>query len=125
MATITNPDTLVYLAAGPIAACRFVQTDVAGVDYVKQATSVTAYSMGVSRHAADAAGDQVDVYAGGIVKVEASAAITRGVEIASSTDGRAKVAVAGDIVMGISEGPASAAGKFVRVRLAPVGFKKA
>ena len=58
------------------------------------------------------------------VEVIASGAIAAGAEIASSADGRAKVAAAGDAILGFAVNAVTAANVAIDVLFSPVGRQK-
>lgn len=104
--------TLPVLSAGVIAAHRFVT--VAGAQ-----AGADANTLGVSRAAAAAAGEQVPVDVLGSVTVEAGAAISAGATVKSDASGRAITWVTSGGKVGIAREAASAVGTFIEVFLIP------
>ena len=108
-------DFLTVTANGAIAARRIV--DIESGKSASQAASKTAANLGVSELACSD-GDSVDVVYTGIVEVEAGGDINHGDLIASDSSGKAVAANAGDMVLGVAIGGASA-GEYVSVRISP------
>ncbi len=103
--------TLTVVAAGAIAANRFVTT--AGAQ-----AGAAANTYGVAEAAAAAAGDKVPVTSHGTAIVEAGAAIAAGALVETDAQGRAVTRAAGPIVGRLAPGEsAGAAGAFVEVIL--------
>ena len=61
---------------------------------------------------------------GSVIEVTSSAAIAAGAEIASSADGRAKVAASGDAILGVAKTAVTAANTGVEVLFTPAGRQK-
>ena len=108
-------DFLTVTANGAIAARRIV--DIESGKSASQAASKTAANLGASELACSD-GDSVDVVYTGIVEVEAGGDINHGDLIASDSSGKAVAANAGDMVLGVAIGGASA-GEYVSVRISP------
>jgi hypothetical protein len=114
-------DTPSLVAGGTIAPYRFVKVSARNTGVAVSA--VTDIAVGVtdgstrkfdsSDHAIT--GDAINLQGGNVVIVEAAAAITAGVAIAPSANGRAQTAVATQFPYGIALEPAGAAGELIRV----------
>jgi hypothetical protein len=64
-----------------------------------------------------ASGESAAVMIDGVTKWEAGAAIAAGANVATENDGRCITAAAGDVVCGIAEVAAGAAGVYIAVKL--------
>lgn len=107
-----------FAAGGTIVANRFVKIGAAD-NTVIQTAATTDNSIGVAAEAA-VSGDAVAVKTAGVVKVEAGAAVTRGVQVMSDSSGRVVDATATNKVLGIALEAASAAGEIISVKLGAV-----
>lgn len=99
--------TLTVVAAGAIAAARFVTP--AGAQ-----AGAGANTLGAARFAAAAAGDKIPVDALGTLQVEAGAAVAAGATVASDASGRA-ITWASGAKVAIALEAASAAGQIIEV----------
>lgn len=111
-----NVNALTLVAGAAIAANRFVK--VSGGKVI-QAAAATDEAVGVSL---DSAAADLDVlpcakYDGGIVEVEAGAAVSAGADVTSDTVGRAVAAGTGNAINGWALSAAGAAGEFIKVLL--------
>ncbi len=103
--------TLTVTAAAALSAHRFVTATGA-------VPSANGNTLGVTRSPAGAAGDLVPVDAVGTTMVEASAAISAGAAVATTSDGRA-VTFSTGVVAGRALTAASGAGVLIEVLLIP------
>jgi hypothetical protein len=62
-------------------------------------------------------GEAATIMTDGVTKWEAGAAIAAGANVTTENDGRCITAVAGDVICGIAETPAGAAGVYISVKL--------
>jgi hypothetical protein len=121
MATFQRLNPLSVIAGAVVRIYRFVQLQSDGkYDEVGVAQS---RADGVSCQAAAADGDAFSMEpcnGGGIMKVEAGAAITAGALVASDNQGRviAHVTTAGNHILGVAKEAAGAAGEIIAVQLA-------
>lgn len=104
-------------AGGAIARCRFVSVDSNGNGIqATNATEVIGASMNEVTEADFNAGTRIAEIADGIVMVEASAAITAGVAVASTAEGKAVAAGEND-ACGIAITGATGAGQLIAVKI--------
>lgn len=111
-----------YKAAGAIPKCRVVVHTANADEVALASTAGTLNPAGVSRHAADAAGDQIDVYGPtcGIVEIEAAATFARGANLTYDNAGKVKaVAAATEHIIGVADEACTVVGQLVGVRLQP------
>lgn len=110
-------------ASGPITKHRFVKLDTAAADgeTAKQCDTLGELAFGVSLFSVSASeitkGKGVSVITDGRAIVEASAAIPVMSLVSTAADGRAKVAAAGEYIIGICDEPAAGAGNQCTVDL--------
>lgn len=111
-----NVNALSLTAGAAVAQNRFVK--VSGAKVI-QAAAATDECVGVSLDSAAADLDVIPVakYDGGIVEVEAGAAVTAGSDVTSDTVGRAVSAGTGNAINGYALSAAGAAGEFIKVLL--------
>jgi len=112
---------LPYQASGAIVKYRFVA--LSGDQTVAAIAAVTTRTIGVAQVSIDATeatnGKATAVQVLGVAWVEAAAAITRGVPVGPSANGRAQTAVATQFPCGIALKAAANAGDWIPVLLAP------
>lgn len=114
-------------ASGPITKQRFVKLDAAATDgeTVKQCDTAGELAYGVSMFSVSASeitkGKGASVITAGRAIVEASAALAVGAKVATTNDGRAATAVAGNNVLGTIDEPAAGAGDECTVHLWAAG----
>lgn len=97
---VSPPAAKTYTASGAITKYRFVKFQAANT--VEECDAQGEAAMGVALETA-ADGEAVSVYQladGGIIPIEASAAITALDEITTGTAGKAEAAASGDIILG-------------------------
>jgi hypothetical protein len=115
---------LPYQATTAITKLRFVK--LSGDQTVAAVAAVTDQALGVAKvdiSAAEfASGKATAVQVAGVAWVEAAAAITRGVFVAPSANGRAQTCVATQFAMGIALKAAANAGDWIPVLLLPYVF---
>lgn len=110
--TIPKPVAADYSSTGQF---RFVGQNASG-----QAITVSvagAKAIGILMNAPSGAGRAGEIAIGGQAKVIASAAIAVDADVASTDDGRAVTAVAGNVVLARALEPATAAGQVISVLL--------
>jgi hypothetical protein len=109
-------------AGGTIAPNRFVT--LSGTFLGVQPTAITAICVGVTDQSTRAfdnttdhaiAGDQIEMQPSRLVQVECAAGINAGSRVATSTNGRAQVAVATQVPFGIAVSTTTAAGEMLWV----------
>lgn len=100
------------IAAGALAACRFVTN--AGTY-----SAAGGYAKGVTQSSAAAAGDRVPVCVGGTAEVEAGEAIASGDAVMSDAQGRAMKHTGTNVKVGRAWTAAGAGGKTCEVLLIP------
>ena len=119
MATFQAAKTITVTAGAAVRIYRFVQLQSDG-KYDEVGTA-QARADGVAAQAAAADGDAfaMAVPDGGIVKIEAGAAVTQGAQAASDDQGRVidHVTTAGNYIQGVALDAAAAAGEIIRVQL--------
>lgn len=108
-----NTESISLTASAAIAQYRFVSVGANG-RIAQSGAGVDPHA--VSAEAATAAGQVINVFElSGKVEVEAGAAVTAGVEVASDATGRAVAATSGNEVGGVALESASAAGERITV----------
>lgn len=118
-------------ASGPITKKRFVKLDTAAADgeTVKMVDTAGELAFGVALFSVSNSeinrGKGCSVITEGRAIVTASAAITIGSLVGAAADGRARIAVSGDYILGLCDEPATAAGYECSVRLEIAGAKVA
>lgn len=112
-----NANAVSLTAGAAIAQGRFVKVSTGGK--VIQAAAGTDEVVGVALEASAADLDVIPCakYDGGIVEVEAGAAVTVGADVASDSVGRAVAAATGNAIAGWALSGAGAAGEFIKVLL--------
>lgn len=116
---MNNGFILPAIAGGAVTGRLIVKKD--GQGRVVPAGAGPDQVVGVSDiHAQCVAGDRISIHAtAGLAEVIASAAIPFGARVSASAGGKAKVAAAGDHVIGIAWTDAEADGDYFKVLLAP------
>lgn len=118
MATYQNVETVTVTAGAAVRIYRFVQLQADGK--YDEVGSAQARADGIAAGAAAADGDAFAMVIpnGGLVKVTAGAAVTRGAQIASDNQGRCidHVTTAGNYILGTALEAASAAGEIITVQ---------
>lgn len=112
-----NANAISLTAGAAISQGRFVKVSTGGK--VIQAAAGTDEAVGVALEAAAADLDVIPCakYDGGIVEVEAGAAVTVGADVSSDSVGRAVAAATSDAIAGWALSGAGAAGEFIKVLL--------
>lgn len=118
-------------ASAAVTKKRFVKLDSAATDgeTVKQCDTAGEAAFGVSEFdvstAEIAKGKGVTCHTEGRAILEASEAIAVGQAVATTNDGRAKVATSGNYILGVCDEPASGAGNECSVMLSLASLAKA
>jgi hypothetical protein len=108
-----------YEAGAAVTKYRFVKQTAANT--VTNATAQGERVIGVAAEDA-VSGGAIGVYQlvdGGIIPVEASAAISAGADVTTGADGRAETSASGDVVAGVAVEAASGAGHVIAIRPTP------
>ena len=110
-------ETKTYEAGSAISDRRFVAIDANGrVNHAADGVEIK----GVSMEAVSITGDPCSVAlqnCGNIVRVESSAAVTKGGQVASAADGKAKDSASADIEVGQADEGSTQAGEYAIVHL--------
>jgi hypothetical protein len=121
MATFQRLNPLTVIAGAVVRIYRFVQLQTDGKYDEVGTAQARADGLAVQDASADGKPFAMEpLPSGAIAKVEAGAAVSRGAQIASDTQGRAIAAVsgAGNYILGVARQAASGAGEIIEVQLA-------
>ena len=115
MALMEMVKAITLPAGGDLSADQWKFVTLAADGQIDLHAAATDMPTGVLLNNPDAAGKAAEVAVGGIVKVEASAAITVGANVTTTAAGLAATAVATDSIVGIAMSTVGGAGELVEV----------